>query len=74
MKVVRKDQTEKFKNSDNCIATEYPLGEKEINGAVIELKVRYPEKGRVRNLECKELAYVISGSGKAVIEGKETRL
>src|SRR3989344_4217410 len=31
MKVVHKDQTERFKNSENCIAIEYPLADKEIN-------------------------------------------
>ena len=71
MKVVRKDQTKEFKNSDVCTATEYPLGDKDINGAVIELTGRYPDKGRVVNLKCKELAYVIKGSGKVVVEGKE---
>ena len=74
MKVVHKDQTEKFKNSSTCTAIEYPLGDKDINGAIIELKGRYPEKERVVNLKCKELAYVISGSGKAVVEDEEIKL
>jgi len=74
MKVIHKSQTEKFKNSELCMATEYPLGDKDINGAVIELTGRYPEKGRVVNLRCKELTYVISGSGKVVVEGKEINL
>ena len=71
MRIIHKDQTEKIKNSDTCIAIEYPLGDKDINGAVIELKGKYPQSGRVVNLECKELAYIISGSGRIVIEGKE---
>jgi mannose-6-phosphate isomerase-like protein (cupin superfamily) len=71
MRVIHKNQTKTFKNSDKCIATEYPMGDKDINGAVIELSGRYPEKGRVVNLECKELAYILEGSGKLVIEGEE---
>jgi len=74
MKLIHKNQTKTFKNSENCTAIEYPLGDKDINGAVVELTGRYPNKGRVVNLKCKELAYVIKGSGKIVIEGKEINL
>lgn len=70
MKIARKNQTKVFKNSAICIAIEYPMGDKDINGAVIKLKGRYPEKGRVVNLECKEMAYVIEGFGKVEVEGK----
>jgi mannose-6-phosphate isomerase-like protein (cupin superfamily) len=51
-----------------------PPGDKDINGAVIELNGRYPDKGSVVNLKCKELAYVIKGSGKLVVEDKEIKL
>ena len=74
MKIIHKKQTKQYKNSDFCIALEYPLGDKDINGAVIELSGRYPEKGAVVNLKCKELAYVVRGSGSLVVEGKETLL
>lgn len=74
MKIIHKDQTKKFKNSELCTAIEYPLEDKDINGAVIELTGRYPSSGRVVNLKCKELAYVINGSGKVVIEEKEINI
>jgi len=74
MKIVHKNQTETFKNSDVCIATEYSLGDSDINGAVIELKGRYPDTGRVVNKKCKELAFIIEGSGKVVVEKKEVKL
>lgn len=74
MKFISKNQTKIFKNSDACTAIEYPVDDKDINGAVIELNGRYPAKGRTVNLECKEMAYVIKGSGKLVVEGKETKL
>jgi len=74
MKVVYRNQTKKFKNSQVCTAIEYPLGDKSINGAIIELNGRYPDKGRVVNLKCKELAYVVKGSGKLVVEGEEVTL
>jgi len=74
MKAVFKNQSHEFKNSSVCTAIEYPLEDKDINGAVIKLKGRYPDKGRVMNLKCKELSYVMRGSGKVVIEGKEIEM
>jgi len=74
MKVVHKNQAKEHKNSAVCIATEYPWGDKDINGAVIRLTGRYPDEGRVVNRECKELAYVISGSGRLVVEDREVGL
>lgn len=74
MREVRKDQAREHKNSNVCLAIEYPLGDEDINGAVIKLSGRYPDEGRVVNEECKELAYVISGSGVLVIEGKKVEL
>lgn len=71
MKVVAKDQAKEFKNSDVCIAYEYALGDTDINGAVIKLSGRYPETGYVTNEVCKELVYVVSGSGSLVTD-KET--
>lgn len=73
MKIIYKNQTKIFKNGEACTAIEYPLGDKDINGAVIELNGRYPETNRVVNLKCKELAYVIKGSGRVVIEDKEIK-
>ncbi len=74
MKIIHKEQTKTIRNSDVCDAIEYPLDDKDINGAVIELRGRYPEKGMVINEVCKELAYIIKGSGKLVIKDKETQL
>ena len=68
MKILRKEQTKQIQNSEGCIAVEYPLGDKDINGALIKLNGREPDKGRVVNLECKELAYIIKGYGRVVIE------
>lgn len=63
MKLVKPDQTKVYKNSEACTSIEYPLGDKDINGAVIRLNGRYPEKGYVTNEVCKEMAYVIEGAG-----------
>jgi len=50
------------------------MEDSDINGAVIELSGRYPSKGQVVNTECKEMAYIIKGSGKLVIEETEYTL
>ncbi|MFH1048762.1 MAG: cupin domain-containing protein [Patescibacteria group bacterium] len=74
MKSIHKNQTKIFKNSETCMAIDYWTGDKDINGAVIDLSGRYPDKGRTVNLECKEMAYIIKGSGKIVVEGEEIKL
>lgn len=74
MKIIHKNQTKIFKNSEVCTAIEYPMDDKDINGAVIELSGRYPDKGRTVNLKCKEMAYIIKGSGRLVAEGEEIKL
>jgi len=74
MKIVKKGQAKEYKNSRVCTAVEYPFQDKDINGAVIKLNGRYPDRGRVVNLKCKELAYVIRGSGKVVVNGADVIL
>ena len=74
MKIVKKDQRKEFENGDYCIAFEYPMEDKNINGAVIKLSGRYPDKGWAVNEICKEMGYIISGSGKLVVEDKEYEL
>lgn len=74
MKIIHKKQAKKVKNSKHCWVFEYPLGDKDINGVFVELTGREPDKGRVVNLKCKEMTYIINGSGKIVIEGKEIKV
>ncbi len=74
MKIIHKDQTKIFKNSDTCTAIDYWTGDEDINGALLEITGRYPLKGRAVNSECKEMAYIIKGSGRIVVEGEETEL
>src|SRR5687768_4211182 len=71
MEIVIKKQSIQHKNSDTCIAHEYPSNEKDINGAVVEVKGRYPLTGRVVNKKCKELIYILRGSGTIVVDGKK---
>ncbi len=71
MIIVRKNQTKEFKNNDQCVGFEFPLGDKNIDAAIYKLSGRYPNKGRVVNTKCKELIYVTKGQGKIVVGGKE---
>lgn len=74
MKIIHQEQTQKFKNGENCTAFEYPSEEKDSNGAVIELVGRYPDKGRAMNTQSKMLVYVIDGVGKIVVESEVVEL
>lgn len=71
MKIVYKQESIKNQNNEFCIAFSYPTNDKDISGALIELRGRYPTKGTVVNLKCKEMAYVIKGSGKLFVEKNE---
>ena len=74
MKFIKKKQAKKVKNSKHCWVFEYPLGDRDINGAFVKLTGREPDEGRVVNLKCKELAYIIDGKGKVTIDNKEIKL
>jgi mannose-6-phosphate isomerase-like protein (cupin superfamily) len=69
MKIVKKSQIVRFDHGPTCTAREYPLNDKDINVASIDLNGRYPEKGCAVNEVSKETAYVIAGSGKVVVDG-----
>lgn len=74
MKIVHKHQAVLHKNSETCHVYEYPMNDTDINGAVAYIKGRYPLSGLAVNEKCKEMAYVISGSGKIVVNNQETVL
>jgi mannose-6-phosphate isomerase-like protein (cupin superfamily) len=72
--IVHKDQSVLNKNAETCSVYEYPMNDADINGAVAHIKGRYPIKGLAVNEKCKEMAYVIRGSGKLVVDNQETNL
>ena len=49
------------------------MDNEDISGAIADINGRYPEKGFVRNEVFKELVYVLSGTGKVEVDGKEFR-
>lgn len=70
MKKIALEQTEKFKNSELCIATEYEFKDKDIDLSTAEIKGRYPESGYCVNTKVKEMIFVISGGGRICTENE----
>lgn len=46
----------------------------DINGAIAKISGKYPDSGFVVNEECKELLYVISGTGKLTTKDESVEL
>lgn len=67
-------KTNKIKITPTCTANEYPHGDRDLWGSVIEIHGRYPENGYTVNEKCKELVYFIDGVGKLVVNGKTTKV
>jgi mannose-6-phosphate isomerase-like protein (cupin superfamily) len=74
MKVVHKNQAVFHENASTCHVFEYPMHDEDINGAVVHVKGRYPLQGLAVNEHCKEMVYVIQGTGKVVVDDQETPL
>jgi mannose-6-phosphate isomerase-like protein (cupin superfamily) len=65
MKIVKKEDAKKLKNSATSYLLEYSIGlnDKDIDLAINAINGRYPNKGYCSNKECKELIYVLEGTG-----------
>ena len=74
MKIVQQNETVEFKNAASCTVWEYPHEDADINIAVVKVTGRFPESGRMVNEKSKEMAFVMEGSGKVVVEGEEIML
>lgn len=69
MKHVTIKQAKEFENSSTCYGVEYPIGDNDINVALIQIAGRYPEQGNTYNSISKEILYVVQGEGTAHFEG-----
>lgn len=67
MKVIKKSETESFSNGPTCTGYGFPFGDKDMDIAVVTVNGRYPEVGYVLNEVCKEVAYVLRGSGRLIM-------
>lgn len=63
MKLIKKSDAKTFTNGPTCEGIEYSFDDRDMNIAVVTVNGRYPETGYVKNEVCKEVGYVISGSG-----------
>jgi mannose-6-phosphate isomerase-like protein (cupin superfamily) len=61
--LVKKKNRKKIQNSPQCIVWEYDFPSSLSSFATAKIDGRYPEAGRVANLACEEIYYVLSGTG-----------
>ena len=69
MEIVNFENAKKFEKETATIF-EYNLKDRNINFCFCNINGRYPLNGFAINEKCKELAYVINGSGLVNIHGK----
>ena len=61
--LIKKSQAKRVGNSKDCTVWEYDYPSELSSFATALIDGRYPDKGRVTNLDCEEVYYVVSGSG-----------
>jgi len=61
--LIKKSESIKFQNSNNCTVWEYDFPSKKFGLTTSFINGRYPEEGKGVNLECQQIFFVISGSG-----------
>ncbi|MDP1573651.1 MAG: AraC family ligand binding domain-containing protein [Coxiellaceae bacterium] len=74
MEKCRSNQIIERKNSDNCIVSEFPINDHDINFAIIKVSSRYPDSGFATNTISKEIVYVQEGLGKVIVNDVEYHL
>lgn len=62
MELIKKESAEVY-SGDGYSGLDYPSLDKDINVGVIQISGRSPKTGYQVNNECKELLYILSGSG-----------
>ncbi len=60
-----------FYAGDGYSGMDYPMQDKDINFAVIKISSRSPKTGYQMNTSCKELLYILNGSGTLYLKDKE---
>ncbi|MDD2181416.1 MAG: AraC family ligand binding domain-containing protein [Bacilli bacterium] len=70
MKIVKREAASVHKNTENSISIEYDTKDNDINIAFVEISGRYPDNGKIINRKCKELIYVIDGTGTIFVENE----
>ncbi|MEA3229857.1 MAG: cupin domain-containing protein [archaeon] len=73
MLVKKEQRTEKQIAKDSTI-WEYGLDNKDLDFALTRINGRFPDSGKTMNKVCREIYYVISGTGKIFIDDREIEL
>ena len=63
MNIRRNSEATAHKNTEACVAYEYPMPTDALNAAVIELSGRYPDEGWIANSAVTSLVHVVHGNG-----------
>lgn len=72
MEIIKQKEATQGTNADNCNTLEYSFSDKKIDLGVAIIKGRYPESGFCMNTKCKELIYVVEGSGILYFDNSNT--
>ncbi len=67
------NQTEKFKGETN-VTYEYNIEDGDINYCIVDVKGRFPKRGYAINRGCKQMAHILAGEGKLVVNDKSYNL
>ncbi len=70
MEYIHKSKTS-FYTGDGYSGMDYPMQDKDINFAVIKINSRSPKTGYQTNTSCKELLYILNGSGTLYLKDKK---
>lgn len=68
MKKIAKSEAGYFENSRECTGVGYGFGDKDLDIARIQIIGRYPKEGFAVNDVCKEIGYVVNGTGSVVVK------
>ena len=71
MKVIRKINSVAGSHSKFCKTREYSFGDIDMDLGVASIKGRYPEEGYCVNKKCKELVFVLEGTGVICFENEK---
>lgn len=72
MEIFTKSEAKCKKNNGACTLYEYPPAGSSYGMVVAEISGKYPDRGYCINMICKEIIYVIEGSG-AIYQGDTER-
>lgn len=67
MTIIQSSQAKKIQATPTTAIWEFIMEDKTISGAITQINSRYPEAGFAVNEVCKEIAFVLSGSGYIII-------